>query len=45
MYQREVVNKKPQPKLDSPQYCEKCGLQLTDSGECPRCDLEDPELQ
>ena len=47
MLQREL-HRKPQhvstiSSVD-PQFCPECGTQLTTNGECPKCDLEDPEL-
>lgn len=47
MLQRELYKKpKHTQVIDIPgaEYCPKCGMQLTDSGECPRCDIYDPEL-
>lgn len=36
---RGEIKEKPEIK-----YCKRCGMQLNDSGECPRCDLLDPTV-
>ena len=36
---RGEIKEKPEIK-----YCKRCGMQLNDSGECPRCDLKDPTI-